>query len=208
MPKKNRYWICPCCKACYNRMKKEGDQCRLGQCSTCGCDYKKGYVYPKKNWYNYRCKHRRARDKASDFKQDYYRKPRNLGGQVLRISPASHKAFTMMKGAKRVDSFERRANIFLQSIYKDLNNYESHQYIKYIDPVNYKIKQKQGGVAMIPSFKLVKIPQYNSLGLYCDIYTRSEFIKIFQIESGYSYCRSLINNKDYDLLETVVDVQS
>jgi len=177
MAKKVRLWVCPCCRKFYPRKKSVRESPYT--CALCGhIKFKKGIKYPEKNYYNYKCKHRRKRAAAEKFKKDYYLKPRNLGGQVLKISPDTMKAFRSLRAARRFDSFERRANIFLQLLYKDMTNYPDDCYRKYVDKADYSIKKAQGGVAIIPVLKVMKVPDDR---FYHTIYDRANLIKVFEI---------------------------
>lgn len=191
MGHKIRLWICPCCRATYSR-KKYDPVCPYDPCSLCGIPYCKAIKYPSPNYYSYKCKHRKKRESAAKFKRDYYRKPRNLGGQVLKISSETMKAFRSLQKSKRYDSFERRTNIFLKLLYKDMNNYPDHSYRRYIDKDS-NIKKCQGGIALIPVFKIRwSKTYYNSHHncMYQHIYRRADFIRVFQINLSIKGYRS------------------
>jgi len=174
--RKRRLWVCKQCGRAWFRKRKDDTSTHY----CCGQYAVKGRVFPKRKT----SKRERLNAKIQKFNDGYLVKPRTSIGTVLRISRESLRAFKLCMKAKTRPALIRKANLFVESIGKDIHLYQTPKdsdksWVKRIDKEGY-IHRSKGGMTGVPIVKMSE----NDMGYTKGLYTRHFIMGVHSITLG------------------------
>jgi len=196
--KKTRTWRCPCCNISIRRYKNNHDRPKCKRCNIY-------MVKSIKQTIQRKCRCVRIDEKKRKFKERYYTKVRNIGGEILKISTETNQLWKSIRKVKQKPAFLRRANLWLESLNKDLWNCKDENKMFKIINNNGIIERHKGGMTSTPEI-IFKDYNINIKGQYTRHFTKDIHEIFIHIKYPILDMRATLLHEVVHFLDDVVDM--